>query len=326
MSVLLYAENTEGKFKKGVFELVSYAKTIADDCNLEVIAVTFGEISDEELKQLGQYGASRVIRTTNDNLKTFDPQAYTEVLQKLAIKESSQYLIFQNNSNGRALSPRLSVRLKAGLVTGVIGLPQNYSPFRIQKKVYSGKAFADIVVKSETKVLTLFANSHKIEEKAVDTTTEELSIDFNSGLLNIEVKSVERAKGKVPVTEAELIVSAGRGLKGPENWNLVEELAEVLGASTACSKPVADIEWRPHEEHVGQTGKFVSPNLYIAIGISGAIQHLAGISSSKVIVAINNDPEAPIFEAADYGIIGDAFEVVPKLTEAIRKLKNGQKI
>jgi electron transfer flavoprotein alpha subunit len=320
MSVLLYAENTEGKFKKGVFELASYSKALAEAVSTSVVAVAMGAISDDELQKLGQYGVNKVVHVSNSSLANFDPKIYTDALTQCITKEQASIVVFQNNYNGHALSPRVAVRTKAALVAGTVGLPSSTAPFVIRKKVYSGKAFADVELNAEVKILTLSANSFQVTESPTEIEIEKAELELTSSKLRVE--SIDRVQGKVPVTEAEMIVSGGRGLKGPENWHLVEDLAELLGASTACSKPVADIEWRPHEEHVGQTGKFVSPNLYVAIGISGAIQHLAGISSSKVIVAVNSDPEAPIFEAADYGIVGDAFEVMPKFTEAVRKIKN----
>lgn len=320
MSVLLYAENTEGKFKKGVYELASFAKSLADQTETNVVAVAFGEIQEDELNKLSKYGVAKVVHVGNAALANFDPKMYANALSQVVAKETASIVLFQNNYNGHALSPRLAARTKGALVAGVIGLPSSYSPFVIRKKVYSGKAFADVELKSDIKILTLSANAFQLVESPTDVQVEKVELEVAASKLTVE--SVDRVQGKVPVTEAEMIVSGGRGLKGPENWHLVEDLATLLGASTACSKPVADIEWRPHEEHVGQTGKFVSPNLYVAIGISGAIQHLAGISSSKVIVAVNNDPEAPIFEAADYGIVGDAFDVMPKFTEAVRKIKN----
>lgn len=320
MSVFVYAENTEGRFKKGVFELVSYAKAIADQLGVGVVATAVGQVSDDELQSLGRYGAAKVELVSHESLAAFDPQTYVAALAERISNANASIVVFQNNYNGHAIAPRLAARLHAGLVAGVVGLPSSYSPFVIRKKVYSGKAFADFSLSTPIKVLALTPNAYKIVENPVAASIEKISFAASGSKLKVE--KVDRVKGKVPVTEAELIVSGGRGLKGPENWKLVTNLAELIGASTACSKPVADIEWRPHEEHVGQTGKFVSPNLYIAIGISGAIQHLAGISSSKVIVAINNDPEAPIFEAADYGIVGDAFDVVPKFTEAVRVIKN----
>jgi electron transfer flavoprotein alpha subunit len=263
-----------------------------------------------------------VFTVEDGRLGDFNAQAYAASLGQLAEKVSAQIVLFQQNYNGMAVAPRVAARLGAGMVSGVMAQPSSVNPFVVKRKVFSGKAFANVEIESERKVLALSQNSFGLHENLMDCDQSAFVPELSDRYFTLKVESVERTKGKVPVTEAELIVSGGRGLKGPENWHLVENLAELIGASTACSKPVADIEWRPHYEHVGQTGKFVSPNLYIAIGISGAIQHLAGISSSKVIVAINTDPEAPFFEVADYGIVGDAFVVVPKLTEAIRQIKN----
>ena len=322
MSVFLYTENVEGAFKKAVFELASYAAALAQKVGGQVIAATVGDVPADELNKLALYGVHKVYVVKGTALADFNPQAYTAALAGLAQEVGAKYVLFQNNYNGMAVAPRVAARLKAGLVSGVVAQPLSVEPFVVKRKAYSGKAFAQSEIKSAVKVIALAPNTFGIVENpvAIETATYAPALDGKYAAL--KVVEVKRVKGKVPVTEAEMIVSGGRGLKGPENWHLVENLAQLLNASTACSKPVADIEWRPHEEHVGQTGKFVSPNLYVAIGISGAIQHLAGISSSKVIVAINNDPEAPIFEAADYGIVGDAFAVVPRFTEAVRKIKN----
>ena len=322
MSVLVFVESREGKFKKAIFELVSYANHIAQNLNISTTAVTIGKTDDAELDKLGNYGASKTISILNDKLNDFTAQAYTSAITQVAKAENASVIIFSNNYTGIAVAPRVTVKLNGALAAAVVAAPQSYEPFIVRKKAYSGKAFADVQLNSEVKLITLNINSFGLVENAVSVTKENFEAEIND--TDYQSKPIERkvASGKVPITEAELLVSGGRGMKGGENWGMLEELAELLGASTACSKPVADIEWRPHEEHVGQTGKTVAPNLYIAIGISGAIQHLAGINASKFIVAINNDPEAPIFEAADYGIVGDAFDVVPKLVESVRKLKN----
>jgi electron transfer flavoprotein alpha subunit len=323
MAILIYSENVEGAFKKAVLELASYAYALGQKIGTEIHAVTIGTPDNAELQKLSQYGVRFIHTIADGRLADFNPQAYAASIVQIAEKTGAQIILFQNNYNGMAIAPRVAAKLDAGMVSSVIAQPASLSPFVVRRKVYSGKAFAQVEIQSERKVLALAQNSYGLAENKVEATIEAFSPQLPDRYFALKVESVTRTKGKVPVTEAELIVSGGRGLKGPENWYLVEDLAKLIGASTACSKPVADIEWRPHEEHVGQTGKFISPNLYIAIGISGAIQHLAGISSSKVIVAINIDPEAPFFEAADYGIVGDAFQVVPKLTEAIRKIKNG---
>lgn len=318
MAVLIYTQNYDGKFKKSVFELVTYGKAIADQTATEAIALTTGKLDDDTLKELGKYGASKVISITNNELNDFSELAYASAIEQVAKNINADIIIFGNNPYGRAISPRLAVKLNAGLAAGVVALP-SLSPFTVKKRVYSGKAFADIVIKSNVKIVTLNQNSYKIEENPVDILTEEFTAEIPDGAYAVKPIEVVKSSDKLSVTDAEILVSGGRGLKGPENWGMIEEMAEILGAGTSCSRPVSDLDWRPHEEHVGQTGKVVAPNLYIAIGISGAIQHLAGVNGSKVMVVINTDPDAPFFEAADYGIVGDAFEVVPKLNEALKK-------
>ncbi|OQY04363.1 MAG: electron transfer flavoprotein subunit alpha [Bacteroidetes bacterium 4572_117] len=323
MSVLTYTENWDGKFKKSTYELLSYANEIAKKAGTELIALTIGEVDNEELKSLGNYGASKVLVVKNEKLNDFIAKSYSSAISQVAQAQDAKFVIFANNVSGRALAARTSVKLDGGFVPGVMQLPSSIEPFVVRKKAYSGKAFADFELNSDIKVLSLNQNSFKIIEDAKEIAIEEASVEIKDTDLGAKPQSVEKASGKLLITEAETLVSAGRGLKGPENWGMVEEMAEILGGTTCCSRPVADLEWRPHEEHVGQTGKVVAPNLYIAIGISGAIQHLAGVNSSKVMVAINTDEEAPFFEAADYGIIGDAFKVVPKLNEALKKFKAG---
>ena len=321
MAVLIYTQNYDGKFKKSVFELVTYGKALADQIGTETVAVTTGKLDDATLKELGKYGASKVISITNEELNDFSAQAYSAAIEQVAKNINADILVFGNNPYGRAVAPRLAVKLNAGLAAGVVSLPSSISPFTVKKRAYSGKAFADLVIKSDVKIITLNQNSYKVEENPVDIATEEFTAEIPEGAFNVKPVEVIKSSGKLSVTDAEILVSGGRGLKGPENWGMIEEMAELLGAGTSCSRPVSDLGWRPHSEHVGQTGKVVAPNLYIAIGISGAIQHLAGVNGSKVMVAINTDPEAPFFEAADYGIVGDAFEVVPKLNEAFKKFK-----
>ncbi len=324
MSVLAYTENWDGKFKKSTFELLSYANEIAKKAGTELIALTIGQVAEDELKLLGNYGATKVFVVENEKLNDFIAKSYSSAISQVAQSQEAKFVIFANNVSGRALSARTAVKLNAGFVPGVMQLPSSIEPFVVRKKAYSGKAFADFELNSDVKVLSLTQNSFKIIEDTKEIVIEKSSVDIKDNDLGAKPKSVEKATGKLLITEAETLVSAGRGLKGPENWTMVEEMAEILGAAICCSRPVADLEWRPHEEHVGQTGKVVAPNLYIAIGISGAIQHLAGVNGSKVMVAINTDPEAPFFEAADYGIIGDAFKVVPLLNEALKKFKAGQ--
>jgi len=324
MSVLVYTENWDGKFKKSTYELLSYASEIAKMAGTEVTAVTIGEVAEDELKTLGTYGAGKVIVLKDEKLKDFIAKSYSSAISQIAKKEDSKIVLFANSLSGRALAARTAVQLDAGFAPGVMQLPSSLEPFVVRKKVYSGKAFADYELMADVKVLSLTQNSFEIIENAKDIAIEDASVEIDDADLRAKPKEVEKQTGKLLITEAEILVSAGRGLKGPENWGMIEEMAEILGAATCCSRPVADLGWRPHEEHVGQTGKVVAPNLYFAIGISGAIQHLAGVNGSKVMVAINTDPEAPFFEAADYGIIGDAFKVVPALNEALKKFKAGQ--
>lgn len=322
MSVLVYVEQVDGKFKKSVFEAVSYAKAIADKQNSNLTAISIGNVSENELAALGKYGAAKVLNVANDQLKNFVNQAYASVIAEAAKKENADVVVLSNSFSGKGLAPRIAVKLEAGLVDGAVELPQmDGGKFQVKKTAFSGKAFAITELTSAIKVIALNPNAFGTKENATDAVVEAFSPEVKSTDLSAIVKEVVRATNKISLPDAELVVSAGRGLKGPENWGMIEELASLLGAATACSKPVSDADWRPHSEHVGQTGIAISPNLYIAIGISGAIQHLAGVSSSKVIVVINKDPEAPFFKVADYGIVGDAFEVVPKLIEALKAHK-----
>ena len=322
MSVLVYVENADGKFKKSIFEVVSYAKAVADQLNTNLTAISIGNVSNEDLSNLGKYGASKVLNVSNDKLKTFVNQAYASIIAEAAQREGANVVVLANSFTGKGLAPRIAVKLQAGLADSAVDLPDSSNGnFIVKKTAFSGKAFAFIELTSENKVIALNPNSYQVNENGNSATVEEFQSEAKESDFKTMVQEIVRATDKVSLPEAELVVSAGRGMKGPENWGMIEELANVLGAATACSKPVSDAGWRPHEEHVGQTGIAVSPNLYIAIGISGAIQHLAGVSSSKTIVVINKDPEAPFFKVADYGIVGDAFEVVPKLTEALKAYK-----
>lgn len=319
MSVLVYVEQVDGKFKKSVFEAVSYAKAIADQQSTDLTAISIGNVNESELKTLGQYGASKVLNVSNEQLQHFVNQAYASVIAEAAKKENADIIVLSNSFSGKGLAPRVAVKLKAGLVDGATELPKiDGGKFTVKKSAFSGKAFATVEVSSAIKVIALNPNAFGVKESSADAAIETFSPEVRSTDLTAIVKEIVRATNKVSLPDAEIVVSGGRGLKGPENWGMIEELANLLGAATACSKPVSDADWRPHSEHVGQTGIAISPNLYIAIGISGAIQHLAGVSSSKVIVVINKDPEAPFFKVADYGIVGDAFEVVPKLIEALK--------
>jgi electron transfer flavoprotein alpha subunit len=321
MSVLVFTENWDGKFKKLSFELVSYASKLAELLNTSAIAVSVGTVSDDELKKLGNYGATKVIHANGEGLNVLDNQAWVNILTEVAQKENAGVIILSNNITGKALAPRLSVRLKAGLGAGVSGLPRSIEPFVVNKKVYSGNAFAEVLIRSEKKIITLAQNSFEVIEKPGTTEIVKMQVSLESGVIKTQVKDVQKQTGKILLTDAEVVVSGGRGMKSPDNWGPLLELATLLGAATACSRPVSDEGWRSHDEHTGQTGKIIAPNLYIAIGISGATQHLAGVSSSKFIVAINSDKDAPIFEAAQYGIVGDASKILPKLVDAVKEIK-----
>jgi len=323
MSILVYTENWDGKFKKLSFELVSYAKEVAKNLNTSVVALSIGNVDESELKKLSNYGADKIILVINSKLNGLNNQAYTSVIADVAVKENANVIVFAHNNTGKAIAPRLSIRLKAGLVTAVVAPPNSTDPFVISKKVFTAKAFAKVTIKTSIKILTLMQNAYGIHEYPVDFNLEKLDVTLNDADLKTEVIEVNKVGGKILLTDADIVVSGGRGMKGPENWGSIEELAALLGAGTACSRPVSDEGWRPHDEHTGQTGKIIAPSLYIACGISGAIQHLGGISSSKCIVAINKDPEAPIFEAADYGIVGDVMKVLPEMIAAVKELKAG---
>ena len=318
MSVLVYTESEEGTFKKIAFEAVSYAKGIAEILNTSVTAVT---INSNESNELGKYGASKVIKINHDEIRSFNAEAYAEIISEAAKKEDSKVVILSSSANSKFLAPLLAINLEAGFVPNVIELPAKISPFTVKSNVFSNKAFAHTEIKTNVKIIGLANNSFGLKENETSITEEEFSPNLAESDFNINLVSIDKSTDKVTIADADIVVSGGRGLKGPENWGMLEELAETLGAATACSKPVSDMGWRPHSEHVGQTGKPVSSNLYIAIGISGAIQHLAGVNASKVKVVINSDPEAPFFKAADYGIVGDAFEIIPQLTEKLKAFK-----
>ncbi len=321
MSVLVYTENWDGKFKKLSFELVSYATKVAEMLNTHVIALSIGNVEEAELKKLGNYGAKKIISVANDNLKSLDNQSYTQAIAEIATKEGAQVVVVSNNNTGKALAPRLSVKLKAAIGAGVSKLPISLSPFTVYKRTFSGNAFANVVLKTDIKIITLAQNSFELIEVSNNASIENYNFSIDSSAIKTLVKDVQKQTGKILITDAEIVVSGGRGMKSPDNWGPLVELANLLGAATACSRPVSDEGWRPHEEHTGQTGKIIAPNLYFAIGISGATQHIAGVSSSKYIVAINSDKDAPIFEAAQYGIVGDAIKVLPKLVEAVKEAK-----
>jgi len=321
MAVLVFADSVEGKLKKPAREAAHYAGKIAADRGTEAIAVAMGEVSPDELAALGKLGVSKVLHASDERLSQFDSTAFTKVIAAAQQQTNADVVVLPFNHNGKAIGPRLSVRLKAGLVPGAVDLPREEDgEFIVRKNVFSGKALAHYVVSTPVKIVSLNPNSVPVEESAGEASVETFSVELFDSDFGVQVKERQTVSaGQVPLAEAELVVSGGRGLKGPENWDRIEEMAELLGAATACSRAVADVGWRPHHEHVGQTGLTIQPNLYIAIAISGAIQHLAGVNNSKYIVVINIDPEAPFFKAADYGIIGDAFEVVPKLNAALKQ-------
>ncbi len=321
MSVLIFAESAEGKFKKAAFEAVSYGKQVAAKTGGDAVVLCAAQNlpSSEDLAALGKYGANKVLSVA---LSDDRPAAMAEALVAAANSLGAKVIVVSNNYMGKSIAPALAVKLKASVASGVVSVPDTTNGFVVRRGVFSGKAFADVNLTAETKVLSITPNTFTLEESGSEAPVETFGADISQNAFRVNSVSVDKVKGKIPLTEAELVVSGGRGMKGPENWGLIEELASELGAATACSKPVSDMHWRPHEEHVGQTGITIKPNLYIAVGISGAIQHLAGVSSSKVIVAINKDPEAPFFKVADYGIVGDAFEVLPKLIEAAKALKS----
>ncbi|MBL0135714.1 MAG: electron transfer flavoprotein subunit alpha/FixB family protein [Chitinophagaceae bacterium] len=317
MSVLIFIDQSEGHIKKSSYEVLGYGAAVAKQIGTSAEAIVLGAVGDD-LASLGKYGVTKIHHADAANLNSMDAQAYAKVIAEAATATGATVLVFSNNVNGKAIAPRVSARLKAGLVAGAVALPDTSNGFVVKKGVFSGKAFAHISVNTAIKVIALNPNSY---QPAVTGGTAEVVKLATSVQPLVKVTATNKITGQVPLSEAELVVSGGRGLKGPENWGMIEDLAKLLGAATACSRPVADAHWRPHHEHVGQTGGSIAPNLYIAVGISGAIQHLAGVNRSKVIVVINKDPEAPFFKAADYGIVGDAFEVLPKINEAVRKLK-----
>ncbi len=318
MSVLVFADSSEGKFKKSAFEVVSYGKKVAEQLGSTIVAVT---INVADASELYTYGAEKVISVSNDNLLTFNAKGYAAVLTQVAAQENATVVVVDSSVDGLYLAPLLAVNLNAGYASNVVALPSATSPFTVKRKAFCNKAFNNTEINTALKVIGLAKNSYGVHENAVAGSSESFDAQISESDVSVKSVSIEKASGTITIADADIVVSAGRGLKGPENWGMIEELAEVLGAATACSKPVSDLGWRPHAEHVGQTGKPVASNLYIAIGISGAIQHLAGINASKVKVVINTDAEAPFFKAADYGIVGDAFEVVPKLIEKLKAFK-----
>jgi len=318
MSVLIYTEFAEGKFKKVALELASYAKKVAESLGTTVTAVT---INAGDVSELGKYGVDKVLKVTDAKLDKFNAKAYADVVKQAAQKESANVVILSSTTDSLFLAPVVAVGLEAGYASNVVALPVSTNPFQVKRNAFSSKGFNVTEVTSDVKVLALAKNSFGLVETSGAAAAEDFAVSLNDADFNVVVQSQEKASGQVSIADAEVVVSGGRGLKGPENWGMIEELASVLGAATACSKPVSDLDWRPHSEHVGQTGKPVAANLYIAVGISGAIQHIAGINASKVKVVINTDPEAPFFKVADYGIVGDAFQIVPELISKLKAFK-----
>jgi electron transfer flavoprotein alpha subunit len=319
MSILIYAESSsEGKFKKVAFELASYAKKVAESLNTTVTAVT---VNNNDVSELSKYGVDKVLKVSNDKLKNFTAKAFADVIKQAADKESVKLVLLSSTTDSLYMAPSVAVGLNASFASNVVGLPISMSPFQVKRTAFSNKAFVVTELETEVKVVSLAKNSYGLVATASTLSEEDFAPTLHDGDFSVKVESVEKSSGKVTIADAEVVVSGGRGLKGPENWGLIEDLASVLGAATACSKPVSDLGWRPHSEHVGQTGKPVATNLYIAVGVSGAIQHIAGINSSKIKVVINSDPEAPFFKVADYGVVGDAFDILPRLTEKLREFK-----
>jgi electron transfer flavoprotein alpha subunit len=317
MSVIIYAESENGKIKKSAFELASYGYEIASEMNVPLIAVTFNQ---EEVESLGTYGIEKVIKFKGPSISNFTALQYAENIASIAKENEAKIIILSSSANAKYLAPKLSINLSAGYASNVISLPEKLQPLTVKRSCFTNKAFNICSLSNEINIVGLSNNSYEIKENPKSIEIIEKNSSFTKTTLKVE--KLEKSSGKVTIADADVVVSGGRGLKGPENWHLIEDLADTLGGATACSKPVSDMGWRPHSEHVGQTGKPVASNLYIAIGVSGAIQHLAGVNSSKIKVVINNDPEAPFFKAADYGIVGDAFEVIPQLTKKLKEFKS----
>ena len=316
MSILAYIESKNNKPKKSSFEVVSYAKELSKQLSLELVVVA---INIDDSSDLNKYGPDKIITINDVDLEKFDAKIYADIISQVCIKFSTSHIILSGGVDSKYLAPILSIKLETGYVSNVVDLPSKLEPFTVKRTSFSNKSFCDTTITSDKKIISVSNNSFSPVENP--STPDFVHFQAEISERKMTQDSLDLAKGNVSIADADIVVSAGRGLKGPENWGIIEDLANTLGAATACSKPVSDLGWRPHSEHVGQTGKPVSTNLYIAIGISGAIQHLAGVSSSKVKVVINTDPEAPFFKAADYGIVGDAFEVVPKLNEKLKAFK-----
>ena len=318
MSVLVYTESENGKFKKIAFEVASYAKALAEQAGTTVTAVA---VNADNTGELGRYGVDKVLSVTDERLHYFNAKAYAGILMQAAQKEATEIVVVSSSANARFLASMLAAKLQAGYISNVVGLPESINPFIVKRTAFSNKAFNNTQITANVKLIGLSNNAFGLKENPVSVGEEAYVPDLDDSDFTVTTAALDKVKGKVSIADADIVVSGGRGLKGPENWKMLEELAEVLGAATACSKPVSDLGWRPHSEHVGQTGKPVASNLYVAIGISGAIQHLAGVNASKVKVVINTDPEAPFFKAADYGVVGDAFEVIPELIQKLKDFK-----
>jgi electron transfer flavoprotein alpha subunit len=322
MAILAFTENWDGKFKKISYELVSYAHQLAVRMNTKAVVVSIGNVAEDELKKLAHYGASRIIKVEDSRINGLINKAFAAVIAEVAEKEQAEVLVFSHNFTGKALAPRVAVKLKAGLASGVNDLPDSLSPFVVKKGVFTGKAIGHITIKSPRKVLTLFPNSVETHEADENAVIEAFTPALTDAHFATKVLDVKKVTDKILLTDADVVVAGGRGMKGADKWGPLEELAGILGAATACSRPVSDEGWRSHQEHVGQTGKIIAPNVYVALGISGAIQHLGGVSSAKHIVAINTDKDAPIFEAAEYGIVGDVHQILPALIEKVKEAKH----
>jgi len=318
MSVLVYTESENGNYKKTALEVASYAKGIADQMGTSLTAVAFhgGDATD-----LGAHGVDKVLNVTDQALSQFNASAFAKAISQAAKAENAEVLIVSGSADAKYLAPLVAAELEAGYASNVVALPESTAPFKVKRTAFTNKAFNYTEINSPIKVVGLAKNAYGLHENNGSASVEDFAVQVENATSGVTTQSIDKATDKVTIADAEVVVSGGRGLKGPENWGMLEELADILGAATACSKPVSDLGWRPHAEHVGQTGKPVASNLYIAIGISGAIQHLAGINSSKVKVVINSDPEAPFFKAADYGIVGDAFEIIPQLNEKLKAFK-----
>lgn len=320
MSVLTYIEASKGSFKKSALEIVSYGKELAQGQGRQLIVLTVGDANDQALSGLASYGADRVLHLGQEG-QSPDVRRQAQIIASIASSRGAKVVVMAHNLGGKAYAPRVAVRLNAGFVSGVVGAPCVYDPLTVPKGIFSGKAFAKVQLHTDIAVLTLAPNSFGLKEVSGAGAIEHINVPGDVAASSIEVIEVNKLEGKILLTDAEIVVSGGRGMRGPDNWGPLEELAEILGAATACSRPVSDEGWRPHHEHVGQTGKVIAPNLYIAAGISGAIQHLAGVSGAKCLVAINKDPEAPVFQSADYGVLGDVQEVLPRLVESVKAFK-----